>query len=113
MKGKRVSLTDKQVEKEIERLSGSEAVALARQEKRVKYKRRQYLYQLRWLEKRGKELQEQGVTKEDLRCLRTKQSQSMMKVRIRERKNHEEKSFNNFSSNSYGSIYFDGMFRSG
>ena len=32
----------------------------------------------------------------------------MMKVRIRERKNHEEKSFNNFSSNSYGSIYFDG-----
>ena len=41
MKGKRVSLTDKQVEKEIERLSGSEAVALARQEKRVKYKRRQ------------------------------------------------------------------------
>lgn len=36
----------------------------------------------------------------------------MMKVRIRERKNHEEKSFNNFSSNSYGSIYFDGMFRS-
>lgn len=48
MKGKRVSLTDKQVEKEIERLSGSEAVALARQEKRVKYKRRQYLYQLRW-----------------------------------------------------------------
>lgn len=49
MKGKRVSLTDKQVEKEIERLSGSEAVALARQEKRVKYKRRQYLYQLRCL----------------------------------------------------------------
>ena len=36
MKGKRVSLTDKQVEKEIERLSGSEAVALARQEKRWK-----------------------------------------------------------------------------
>lgn len=28
MKGKRVSLTDKQVEKEIERLSGSEAVEL-------------------------------------------------------------------------------------
>ena len=69
MKGKRVSLTDKQVEKEIERLSGSEAVALARQEKRVKYKRRQYLYQLRWLEKRGKELQEQGVTKEELEML--------------------------------------------
>ena len=57
MKGKRVSLTDKQVEKEIERLSGSEAVALARQEKRVKYKRR------------GKELQEQGVTKEELEML--------------------------------------------
>lgn len=36
MKGKRVSLTDKQVEKEIERLSGSEAVALARQEKCIK-----------------------------------------------------------------------------
>lgn len=46
-------LTDMQVEKEIERLTKSDAVKLARQERRIKYRRRQYLYQLRDLEKRG------------------------------------------------------------
>ena len=44
-------LTDEQVEQEIERLNASEAVALARREARLRYKRRQYLYQLRDLEK--------------------------------------------------------------
>lgn len=62
-------LTDEQVEAEIERLSESEAVALARQEQRIKYRRRQYMYQLRSYEKRGKELQKMGITYEDLKRL--------------------------------------------
>ena len=48
-------LTDEQVEMEIERLSNNDFVKLARAEQREKYKRRQYLYSLRHLEKRGKE----------------------------------------------------------
>jgi hypothetical protein len=59
-------LTDEEVEQEIERLSGSELVALARREARLKYKRRQYLYQLRDLEKKGKALVEAGITREVL-----------------------------------------------
>ena len=62
-------LTDEQVEAEIERLNNSEAVKLARKELRNKYKRRQHLYTLRALEKRGKELQEAGVTLEILSIL--------------------------------------------
>ena len=45
-----VWLTDEEVEKEIERLTASPAVALARREARLKYKRRQVLYNLRDLE---------------------------------------------------------------
>ena len=45
-------LTDEQVEKEIERLTQSPLVALARREQRLRYRRRQYLYQLRDLEKK-------------------------------------------------------------
>ena len=59
-------LTDEQVEAEIERLSASEAVALARREARLKYRRRQFLYQLRDLEKKGKALMEAGITREVL-----------------------------------------------
>ena len=59
-------LTDEQVEVEIEKLNASEAVALARREARLKYKRRQYLYQLRQLEKKGKELMAAGITREVL-----------------------------------------------
>lgn len=57
-------LTDEQVEAEIAQLNESEAVALARRELRLKYRRRQKLYQLRALEKRGKELIASGVTRE-------------------------------------------------
>ena len=57
-------LTDDQVEEEIEKLNASEAVALARREARLKYRRRQYLYQLRDLEKKGKALMEAGITRE-------------------------------------------------
>lgn len=55
-------LTDEQVETEIERLLESPLVKLAKKEMRIKYKRRQYLYQLRNYEKRGKELQKAGIT---------------------------------------------------
>lgn len=59
-------LTDEQVEEEIEKLRDSEDVKLARKELRLKYKRRQALYQLRNLEKRGKELRKSGITEEIL-----------------------------------------------
>jgi len=59
-------LTDEAVEREIERLTSTEAVRLARKELRLKYKRRQALYQLRNLEKRGKELMAAGITYENI-----------------------------------------------
>ena len=62
-------LTDAQVEIEIERLSESPAVHLAKQEQRIKYRRRQYMYTLRSYEKRGLELMKLGVTYEDLKKL--------------------------------------------
>ena len=66
MKTKEFGLTDEQVEREIERLNASEAVALAIREARLRYKRRQYLYQLRDLEKKGKALLKAGITREVL-----------------------------------------------
>ena len=48
-------LADEAVEREIKRLSETEEVRLARRELRLKYKRRQTLYTLRALEKRGRE----------------------------------------------------------
>lgn len=60
----RQGLTDKQVEKEIERLTQSPYVKLARAEQRAKYRKRQYLYGLRQLEKHGKELADAGITEE-------------------------------------------------
>ena len=62
-------LTDEQVEAEIERLTKSEAVKLARREQRIKYRRRQQLYTLRAFEKRGKQLMAEGVTMEALDIL--------------------------------------------
>lgn len=59
-------LTDEEVEQEIARLNASEAVALARREQRLRYKRRQYLYQLRDLEKKGKALMKSGITRDVL-----------------------------------------------
>ena len=63
---KEYGLTDEQVEQEIERLTASPLVALARREQRLRYKRRQYLYQLRDLEKKGKALEQAGITMEVL-----------------------------------------------
>lgn len=59
-------LTDFQVEQEIERLLASEDVKLAKKEQRILYKRRQYMYGLRNLEKRGKQLAKEGVTMENM-----------------------------------------------
>ena len=63
---KREFLTDEQVEAEISRLSKSEDVKLAKRETRIKNRRRQYMYQLRVMEKRGKELAELGITSENM-----------------------------------------------
>lgn len=62
-------LTDDQVELEIERLLQSPEVKLAKEEQRIKMRRRQYMYQLRWLEKRGRELETEGMTIEKLRAM--------------------------------------------
>lgn len=59
-------LTDEDVEKEIARLTESDYVKLARKEQRLKYKRRQALYQLRTLEKRGQELAQAGITYDNI-----------------------------------------------
>jgi hypothetical protein len=59
-------LTDAQVELEIDRLMNSKAVKLAKKEAQIKYKRRQYMYQLRTFEKRGKELTKQGYTLDNI-----------------------------------------------
>lgn len=61
-----VNLTDEQVEQEIERLKQSPYVKLANKERRVRSRRRQYLYGLRQLEKKGKELAAAGFTMENL-----------------------------------------------
>lgn len=66
MAKKDYGLTDEQVEAEIVRLNESEAVALARFATRLKNRRRQYLYNLRDLEKKGKALMEAGITREML-----------------------------------------------
>ena len=60
-------MTDEQVELEIAKLKASADVKLARLEQRIKYKRRQKLYTLRNLEKRGKALRESGITEKILK----------------------------------------------
>ena len=58
--------TDEEVEVEIHRLQGSEDVKLAKREMNIKYRRRQYMYTLRMYEKKGRALEAQGVTLEEL-----------------------------------------------
>ena len=55
-------LTDEEVEREIERLQSSEFVRLTKRYEFYKNRRRQYLYNLRSLEKKGKELAKSGIT---------------------------------------------------
>lgn len=65
-------LTDEQVNKEIEMLSKSQYVKLARRERNIRNKKRQYLYSLRSLERRGKQLAEQGITMASLDEIETR-----------------------------------------
>jgi hypothetical protein len=62
-------LTDQEVEMEIERLRTSPMVQLARKEQRLQYKRRQALYQLRNLEKRGCQLADKGITMDNIEVM--------------------------------------------
>ena len=66
---KEYGLTDEQVEMEIERLKKSPYVALARREQRLKHRKRQALYQLRDLEKKGIALTKAGITMEVLNAM--------------------------------------------
>ena len=59
-------LTDEQVEEEIERLLEDDDVKLAKKEIRIRYKRRQYMYQLRNMKKRGEELANLGLTLDNI-----------------------------------------------
>lgn len=61
------NITDEQVEQEIAQLQNSPYVKLAQQERRLRERRRMYLYGLRQLEKKGKALSEAGITPDILR----------------------------------------------
>lgn len=62
MATKKLILTDEQVEQEIERLRDSEFVRVAKRYDFYNNRRRQQLYSLRSLEKKGKELVKSGLT---------------------------------------------------
>lgn len=61
--------TDEAVEAEIARLLSSPHVQLAKREERIRNRRRQYMYCLRAYEKRGKQLEADGITLEMLEHL--------------------------------------------
>ena len=60
---------DELVDAEIERLKKTDAVKLAQKERNLQMKRRKYLSDLRWLEKRGKQLMADGWTADTLELL--------------------------------------------
>ena len=53
--------TDEEVEIEIHRLQESDDVRLAKKEQYIKYRRRQQMWNLQFMEKRGKQLREMGI----------------------------------------------------
>ena len=61
-----LTMTDEMVEEEILRLQTSPHVKLARREEAIRNRRRQYMYTLRMYEKKGKALEAQGITLEEL-----------------------------------------------
>ena len=61
-----IFLTDEAVEEEIRRLQDSPLVKLARKEEAIRNRRRQYMYQLRAYEKKGRALEQEGITLEYL-----------------------------------------------
>ena len=60
---------DELVDAEIARLRNTEAVKIAQKERRLLYRKRKYLADLRWLEKRGKKLMADGWTLDTLELL--------------------------------------------
>ena len=59
-------MSDEMVDEEILRLQSSYHVKLARREEAIRNRKRNYMYQLRMYEKKGKALEAQGVTLEEL-----------------------------------------------
>ncbi len=59
-------ITDEMVDEEILRLQASPYVKLARREEAIRNRKRQYMYTLRCYEKKGKQLEAQGITLEEL-----------------------------------------------
>lgn len=59
-------MTDDQVEREIAWLLESPYVKLAKREEQIRQRRRRYMYDLRYLEKKGRKLEEAGITLEML-----------------------------------------------
>lgn len=66
MAKKQSLMTDEEVELEIKRLWASGAVKLAKKEQQIKYRRRQQLYTLRCMEKRGLDLMKNGITLDNI-----------------------------------------------
>lgn len=62
-------MSDEAVEEEIARLKNSPYVKLAKREQAIRYKRRQYMYTLRQYEKKGRQLEAEGITMADLDAL--------------------------------------------
>lgn len=58
--------SDEAVDAEIARLNNSEYVKLARKEKQIKNRRRQYMWTLQYMEARGKQLASKGITAENM-----------------------------------------------
>lgn len=59
-------LTDEQIENEIQRLSKSPLVKLAKKEERIRFKKRQKYYLLKCYEKKGQALVDEGITMDSL-----------------------------------------------
>ena len=59
-------MTEEMVDQELARLLASPHVKLAKREEAIRNRKRQYVYQLRCYEKKGKALEAQGITLEEL-----------------------------------------------
>lgn len=66
MAAKNQKWTEEAVEAEIARLNGSEFVRLARREKQIRNRRRQYMWSLQYMEARGRQLDSMGITYENM-----------------------------------------------
>lgn len=60
---------DELIDSEIARLRNTEAVKLAQKEQRLRNRRQKYLADLRWMERRGKQLMADGWTLDTLELL--------------------------------------------